>query len=70
MKEMGGGGGGVCMNSSTHILTVTMQEKRVVLVSELKLKTKGFGVFLSVGGNSFHMSRKRGFHFPVTCVCS
>lgn len=36
-----------------------MQEKRVALVSELNLKTKGFGGFLSVGGNSFHTSGER-----------
>lgn len=39
-------------NSSTHIHD--SYNARVALVSELKPKTKGFGVFWSVGGNSFH----------------
>lgn len=33
-----------------------MQEKRIAPVSELKQRTKGFGVLLSTGVNSFHMS--------------
>lgn len=57
---------------AAHMLpTVTIKEKSVALVSELKLQTKGFGVsfvcwrqFLSYEWGT------SGFSFPIICICS